>query len=348
MAKKTKPETVDEAPPQKAGMAGNPFFAPHFLRALSHLDARAPLIEAERHVLPVVKAGFPYISLAISQNGPYAPLSNPRLSFADLPALAARLQEGLAEKGYRFLRLPNLCVSSGGGEFLKAFEARGSNIITLSSHARAAFISDLDAESYFKTSMSTKRRKRAREAVNRLTRDGGRLRFLSSRSHGERQVLLETYRSLEKDGWKGREGTAFAKRKETDAFLQDLVAGAPDDVVLTHALYLDGTPLAAGITLHDEGAAWYWKTAYNEAFAQMSPGVVFTMELTRHLKDDLGISHIDSCAMPNHPMIDGLWSERLQMADVVIDLAPKGCALTPLCLRLERDGKARIKRLLRR
>ena len=42
----------------------------------------------------------------------------------------------------------------------------------------------------------------------------------------------------------------------------------------------DGHPVAASITLRSGNAAWFWKIAYDEAFARASPGVQLTLDLT--------------------------------------------------------------------
>ena len=48
----------------------------------------------------------------------------------------------------------------------------------------------------------------------------------------------------------------------------------------------DGHPVAASITLRSGNAAWFWKIAYDEAFARASPGVQLTLDLTRDLLAD--------------------------------------------------------------
>jgi hypothetical protein len=46
------------------------------------------------------------------------------------------------------------------------------------------------------------------------------------------------------------------------------------------------------------------------------------MELTEALLADDTVEFADSCATPDHPMIDHLWRERLVMSDVAIGLQP--------------------------
>jgi hypothetical protein len=67
---------------------------------------------------------------------------------------------------------------------------------------------------------------------------------------------------------------------------------------------------------------WAWKIAYDESLARFSPGVQAMMKLTDVLLDDTTMAFADSCATPDHPMIDHLWRERIAMADLMIALQP--------------------------
>ena len=87
----------------------------------------------------------------------------------------------------------------------------------------------------------------------------------------------------------------------------------------------DGRPIAAAITLRSGPHAWFWKIAYDEAFARASPGVQLTLDLTRQMLADQSLAHTDSCATAGHPMIDHLWRERLTLCDLLI--APSAASL---------------------
>ncbi len=62
--------------------------------------------------------------------------------------------------------------------------------------------------------------------------------------------------------------------------------------------------LAAGVILKSGKGAWFWKVAYDETLSQTSPGVQLTLDLTEEMARDHDIAFIDSCAVPDHPMID--------------------------------------------
>jgi hypothetical protein len=89
-------------------------------------------------------------------------------------------------------------------------------------------------------------------------------------------------------------------------------------------LTLGSRPIASVVTLRSAGGAWCWKIAYDESLARFSPGVQAMMALTEALLADETVAFADSCATPDHPMIDHLWRERITLADLMIGLRPGG------------------------
>ena len=63
--------------------------------------------------------------------------------------------------------------------------------------------------------------------------------------------------------------------------------------------------------------AFGFKTAFDERFARFSPGVLLQLE-NLDLLDRPQVEWCDSCAAPDHPMIDGLWSGRRPIGRVSI------------------------------
>jgi hypothetical protein len=59
--------------------------------------------------------------------------------------------------------------------------------------------------------------------------------------------------------------------------------------------------------------AFSYKTAFDEAYARFSPGVLLQCE-NLALLERPGIAWTDSCAAADHPMIDHIWRERLAIA----------------------------------
>lgn len=76
--------------------------------------------------------------------------------------------------------------------------------------------------------------------------------------------------------------------------------------------------VAAGVVLRHLRNAYFFKIAYDEAFAKTSPGVQLTLDITRAMCADEAIDAVDSTAIANHPMIDHIWRGRQPVADVLL------------------------------
>jgi hypothetical protein len=107
----------------------------------------------------------------------------------------------------------------------------------------------------------------------------------------------------------------------TQFFTQSVTSLIEKGKARIEVLRLDGRTLSAAVTLLSGDRAWFWKTAYDEAFARFSPGVQLALDLTDALSKDERITLVDSCAIAGHPMIDQLWGGRIAIADWLMPLA---------------------------
>jgi CelD/BcsL family acetyltransferase involved in cellulose biosynthesis len=132
-------------------------------------------------------------------------------------------------------------------------------------------------------------------------------------------AAVEKFLALEAKGWKGAQHTALAADADLAAFARSMLAGfAAEGKLAIHLLEVDGEPVAAGLTLRSGARAFYWKTAYDESFAEYSPGLQLTLEISRIHERDASIAATDSCAIEGHPMIDRLWTARLALTDCLL------------------------------
>jgi hypothetical protein len=137
------------------------------------------------------------------------------------------------------------------------------------------------------------------------------------------EAALKDFMVLEASGWKGLAGTAIATNPAIKDFVQKAVAGlAAEGHARIDRLFLNGTAIAATVTLASGDTAWCWKIGYNEGLARSSPGVQLVCDLTENLLAQPTPLRVDSCAAPGHPMIDHVWRERLAMSDRLIALRP--------------------------
>lgn len=163
-----------------------------------------------------------------------------------------------------------------------------------------------------------KRAKEWRRQHRRLL-DRGPLAFRSARDPDSVRLATEYFLLLEASGWKGRRGTALAQDPALALFTRALTGDlARDGRCRIESLELDGRPIAMGIVLRSRDRAYFWKTAFDESFAALSPGKQFALALTTAQREDPRTALTDSCALPDHPMIDRLWPERMTVADVIV------------------------------
>lgn len=153
-------------------------------------------------------------------------------------------------------------------------------------------------EAAMKTTLPAKRRKELRRQYRRLA-DTGTLAYVSARQPEEVRDAIERFLSLEARGWKGQRRTALLCDPALATFTRTMTR------LLAHkgrcwvdSLEIDGQPVAMGIVLFAEDTAYFWKVAYDESCAALSPGVHFTLELTQRLASESGIKLIDPAPSP--------------------------------------------------
>jgi CelD/BcsL family acetyltransferase involved in cellulose biosynthesis len=165
--------------------------------------------------------------------------------------------------------------------------------------------------------ISPKKKKELQRQFRRL-RELGPVAFAMTQDGPDLRDQVEAFMALEAKGWKGRRGTAFLNDPGRATFLRAMTRtmGSEGKCHL-YSLTVDGRMVAANIVLLGGERVYFWKTTYDEDFAFASPGVLLTMDMTDRLLREPLILGADSCAIPNHPMIDHIWRGRLRVADVM-------------------------------
>jgi hypothetical protein len=185
-------------------------------------------------------------------------------------------------------------------------------------HQRPLLAPGGDRGHYVENALSAHRLSELRRTGRRVA-DLGALMFTATGEPSGVAAALEDFLALEAAGWKGKAGTAAARNVDQWRFFKAAVnALAADGKVAINRILLDGRPIAATITLRSGDTAWYWKTAYDEAFARFAPGILVTVALTEALAEDPAIARTDSCAAPGGSILDHIWRERLALCDRLI------------------------------
>jgi CelD/BcsL family acetyltransferase involved in cellulose biosynthesis len=207
------------------------------------------------------------------------------------------------------------------GPFWDTLEASGSRFAVLERWQRAALRPPTSFEDWFEGNFDRKRRKEYRRLRCRLA-ETGRLESVELAHHDDPRQWAIALLDLEERGWKGKRGTAIAQHEKVVTGFHEVCTRLHEAKKLRFwALRLDGRTIATLYAIVEGGQAWLGKIAYDEAFAKFSPGVLLILDATRSLISEGGIANADSCAIPNHPMIDNIWRDRLAVADVMIGAA---------------------------
>jgi hypothetical protein len=221
------------------------------------------------------------------------------------------------------------------GAFADALEMvlarQGRRAAAFGRHERALLAPGAEREKYLVRAISGNKRKKLRRQRRRLE-DIAPVTVATATGAADIESALKDFVVLEASGWKGLAGTAIASDPAINDFAQKAVAGlAAEGHVRIDRLFLNGTTIAATMTLESGDTAWCWKIAYNEGFARSSPGVQLVCDLTENLLAQPVPLRVDSCAAAGHPMIDHVWRERLALSDRLIALRPSAMPFTLAC-----------------
>jgi CelD/BcsL family acetyltransferase involved in cellulose biosynthesis len=217
----------------------------------------------------------------------------------------------------------------------RVLASRGSTSCVFRRFVRPMLASDLDAKQYMEKALSGSSRKKLRQHRRRLAEKGA----LESKIITEPEALkpaLDDFLRLEASGWKGKKGTALLCNAADAVFAREMMAAlAPQGDAWIHGLYLDGAPVSMQIVLRAGAVAFTWKTAYDEALHDYSPGMLLLEDYTAALLADRSIATVDSCAHDDSGFM-AAWGERQAMADVWIDARRGGSVEFSVLTRLQK------------
>ncbi|MEM7299840.1 MAG: GNAT family N-acetyltransferase [Pseudomonadota bacterium] len=211
------------------------------------------------------------------------------------------------------------------------------------SFERAALLAMPDkSQSWINTAVGRKRRKEYARLRRKLEQQG-ELAFTSSARPDDVRNLMESFLNLEIKSWKGRRGSALYSNKKITAFARQIVSDlANEKKCEIHAMSLDGRCIAVLISIGSQDRPLTWKTVYDEAFAQYSPGVQLMIHASTTMQERNSFVIADSLAAPHHSMIDHLWRDRMAITNLLtaLDGDPRG-RFKSLCNWIARWDRAK-------
>ncbi|PBC11075.1 GNAT family N-acetyltransferase [Mesorhizobium sp. WSM3859] len=272
---------------------------------------------------PAIPLGVPVMR---TWSSPFGPLGTPVVDRDDPIGVIEDFFSMLSRPHLKLPKvfvLPDMRLDGPVASLLTSFaDSRGLTLVTTGKVERPVLESEADGEDYLKASLRSHHYREFRRLKRRLA-DHGKLEHIVARGPDEIRHAIESFLTLEAAGWKGRERTAMAIDRYRAAFAREAVHRlAEQDMCRIHMLTLDGRTIACLVVFVEAGVAYTWKTAYDETLSAYSPGTLLMIEVTKQHLDDPNIVMTDSCAVPDHPVMSRLWSERKPMGTLVVGLTP--------------------------
>lgn len=196
------------------------------------------------------------------------------------------------------------------------------------------------------TTLAVHVRKKKRKEIARLRNRLGDLGLVAVREFGAGDDLGEwtqAFLTLEDRGWKGKERTSLNSDPVDAGWFRQTLARAHESGAL-HFIRLDlnDRPIAMLVTLRADGEAYSLKICHDPEFDRFSPGVMIEIEAMRAWLADDGFRFADSCAAPDHSMINGLWRARRVVTGLNVSGRSLGARASLSLARGLEDARARF------
>lgn len=266
--------------------------------------------------------------------------SMPLLDRVQALGAAAGLVDGLAQLRAGEWIIPN--VNTGGPAcqaLISALELRQMPYLRRGAFQRASMTGGRSFEDHLAACIDSKRRRELARNRRRLE-ELGVVTYEAHQSGGGLRQAVEAFLRLEASGWKGQRGTALLNRLETKEFAINAFAGKGKTRV--DLLLVNGTPIAAGVTLFAGTTGFTVKCAYDEAYAKYSAGLLLELDVIKSFLVNGWAQRLDAATNGVH-VIDRLWPDRIEVADLVFSLAPIVPRARLAAFDASQKGFARVK-----
>lgn len=336
----------------------NPFLLPDFLEPAIAGLAKKPLrlaIFSDRDDLhffaPVAISGGHILGgrRFSTWAHPYAPLGTPLIDRDLAPVVTDALIAHMRTTGRTLFSLPHLPLKSPAAEALRAAAGR-NGFWTVAEREMRPILYPAGAGGIraFDQMINQKRRHELERQLRRLC-EAGAVSFMWARTATEIESAFNMFLQIEASGWKGRRGTALARRKNVQEFARVAVARmAQSGNATIDVLRVGEKPIAALIRLEQGGLSIPWKVAFDEEFAASSPGKQLMCDETRRWLAQARFARVDPVCEEDNALMAPLWPEREPYGTLIISSRRwgLGARLRAGLVDLKRAGKATAKQLL--
>jgi Acetyltransferase (GNAT) domain len=254
-----------------------------------------------------VKGRFPALRSWIT---PLASSGRPSFTKSATESAFKSLMDGI-KNPWVFIEIPTESVA------FSELKMAATHFGVLAEWRRAALKTVGTFDAWLADNFDHKRRKELKRLRARLSEQGA--------LHSERlephnlSSFIDDFLRLESGGWKGERGSALSQSPSlAEALREGLAAIHCSGKLRFWRITLDGRAIAALFAIVENGQATLGKIAFDEAFAKYSPGVLVILDATADFFADPHIHLADSNAVPDHPMINRIWRDRITMANIMV------------------------------
>ena len=203
------------------------------------------------------------------------------------------------------------------GPFDEVLRAAARTVVRTARFSRALLVKSASADAYMEEALSAQLRRQLRRNEKRLREQG--MVTISVGPGGDIGEEIERFLALEASGWKGREGGALAASPANLEFGRTVLCEAHRRGRLQMVgLDCGDRPVARRCSLLAADGSYAFKTAYDEAFAAYSPGVVAEALSLRQFHRLPGVQWMDSYTEPDNATVNRMWKDRRAMQSVAL------------------------------
>jgi GNAT acetyltransferase-like protein len=161
-------------------------------------------------------------------------------------------------------------------------------------------------------------RRRLRRKERRLS-ERGRVEHIALRPEDDVGRWIDEFLQIEASGWKGERGSALASSERDRRYFTEIATSAfRRGRLLMLGINFNGRPIARRCAFVAGEGSFAFKTAYDEEFADFSPGAMLEMDSLRQLQALPGVRWMDSCAAPDNSLVNRLSNDRKTVQSVAV------------------------------
>jgi CelD/BcsL family acetyltransferase involved in cellulose biosynthesis len=336
----------------------NPFFLPEFLepaiQGLGKKNLRLALFSDrdDLHFFApvVVQSGGILAGRGFSVWAhPYAPLGTPLINRESAPQVTDSLLQHMRTSRRPLFAIPHLPLRSLTADALRAAAERsGYSTVAEEQMRPVLYPKAAGGIAEFDKMISQKRRRELDRQMRRLCETGA-VSFMSAKTPTEIDAAFNMFTALEASGWKGRRGTAIARKDSVHEFARLAVAQlAQSGLATIDVLRVGEKPIAALIRIEHAGTSIPWKVAFDEEFSAYSPGKQLMCDETRRWLMNPTVVRVDPVCEEDNPLMAPLWPEREPYGTLLIASRKwsLGARWQAGYVNLKSAGKARVKQMI--